>query len=164
MRQRNNPLPSVALLALMLSTGAPVMASSSTSPQEPGPATMGELEALHTRNVILQAKVQSAQLERQLEENQSGNVTPAAPAPVPAVGFTSLPGTPARPPAAGSSRPVVLEINGRDKHLRATLQLPSGQTLIVAPGNHIPGMEPTVRSIQLAGVTLSDGSLLVFGD
>lgn len=163
MRQRNNALPSVALLALMLTTALPVLASPATSPPVPAGVTMGELEELHTRNLILQAKVQGAQLERQLEENTSGSSTASAPVPAAPVGFTSLPATPARP-APGSSRPVVLEINGRDNHLRATLQLPSGQTLIVSPGNRIPGMEPTVRRIQLAGVTLSDGSLLAFGD
>ena len=63
-----------------------------------------------------------------------------------------------------SNRPVVLEINGRDKNLRATLQLQSGQSLVVSPGSRIPGMDSTVKSITLAGVTLSDGTLLAFGD
>jgi len=163
MRQRNDSLPSGTLLALMLSASLPVMASPSTSPQEPTALTMGELEQLHTRNLILQAKVQASQLQRQLDENQSGNTSPVVPAPGPAVGFSSLPAAPAKL-VSGSNRPVVVEINGRDKNLHATLQLPSGQTLVVAPGNRIPGQEQTVKSITLAGVTLSDGTLLVFGD
>lgn len=163
MRQRNNALPSVTLLCLMITAALPAQASESATPPGPAVATMGELEALQTRNILLQAKVQGAQLERQLKENQSTNAPSDIPAPGTVVGYSSLPGQPART-APVNSRPVVLEINGRDKNLRATLQLPSGQTLVVSPGNRIPGLENTVRSITLAGVTLSDGSLLAFGD
>ncbi|WP_052246220.1 type IV pilus biogenesis protein PilP [Leclercia adecarboxylata] len=163
MRLRNNPLLACALLSLMLTAALPVAASTSTSPQEPTALTLGELEELHTRNLLLQAKVQAAQLQRQLDENQSGNKPASTPVPGTAIGYTSLPAQ-SSPVSAGSTRPVVLEVNGRDKNLRATLQLPSGQTLVVAPGNRIPGLEQSVRSISLAGVTLSDGSLLAFGD
>ncbi|WP_164099302.1 type IV pilus biogenesis protein PilP, partial [Serratia marcescens] len=82
----------------------------------------GQLEQLHIRNVILQAEVQGAQLQRQLEENQSSASTPATALPGASFGDTSLPGQPARP-VTMNNRPVVLEINGRDKNLRATLQL-----------------------------------------
>lgn len=167
MHQLNNPLPSVALVtSLLLLPALPAMASQSTSQQVSPGVTMGQLEQLHTRNLILQAQVQGAQLERQLEENQTGNSAATAapvPAPVNAVGYSSLPAVTPRA-AAASHRPVVLEINGRDKNLRATLQLSSGQTLVVGPGNRLPGTEQTVRSISLAGVTLSDGTLLAFGE
>ncbi|WP_254208125.1 type IV pilus biogenesis protein PilP [Lelliottia amnigena] len=163
MRQRNNALPSVTLLCLMIAAALPAQASESATPPGPSVATMGELEALQTRNILLQAKVQAAQLERQLKENLSNNTPSDIPAPGTVVGYSSLPGQPPRT-APVNSRPVVLEINGRDKNLRATLQLSSGQTVVVAPGNRIPGQENTVRSITIAGVTLSDGSLLAFGD
>lgn len=163
MRQRNSVLPSVTLLCLIIAGTLPAQASESASPPGPTVATMGELEALQTRNLLLQAKVQAAQLERQLKENQSGSTASDIPAPGAVIGYSSLPGQPVRT-APVNNRPVVLEINGRDKNLRATLQLPSGQTVVVAPGNRIPGQENTVRSITLAGVTLSDGSLLAFGD
>lgn len=161
MRQQNNVLPAVALLALMMAT-LPVLASPSVSTQDTHVATMGELEELQARNILLQAKVQGAQLQRQLEENQSGGVPAGTPAPGTSVGYTSLPGEPTRL-VSSNTRPVVLEISGRDRQLRATLALPSGQTLVVAPGNHIPGLGQTVKTITLAGVTLSDGSLLAFG-
>lgn len=167
MRQLSNSLPSVALLtSLLLLPALPALASQSTSPQVSPGVTMGQLEQLHTRNLILQAQVQGAQLERQLEENQTGSsAATAAPVtpPVNAVGYSSLPAAAPRAPAV-SHRPVVLEINGRDKNLRATLQLSSGQTLVVGPGNRLPGTEQTVRSISMAGVTLSDGTLLAFGE
>ena len=65
-------------------------------------------------------------------------------------------------PGINNSRAAVLEITGRDKNLKATLQLPSGQTLIVSNGSKITGTELTVKNISLSGVLLSDGSLLTF--
>ncbi|MEG5609524.1 type IV pilus biogenesis protein PilP [Enterobacter hormaechei] len=171
MRQQNNFLRQATIwLLLPVFSSLPALASQSTNQQVSLPdgnqaagVTKGQLEQLHIRNIILQAEVQGAQLQRQLEENQSGGATSAPALPGAIVGDTSLPGQPARSVAV-NNRPVVLEINGRDKNLRATLQLPSGQSLVVSPGNRIPGMESTVRSITLAGVTLSDGTLLAFGD
>ena len=161
MRQQSKFFPSAVLLGLLMIT-LPAGASPVVSPQASPVATKGELEELQIRNILLQAKVQGAQLQRQLEENQSGSASASAPAPGTAIGYTSLPGEPTRL-IAGNTRPVVLEISGRDKQLRATLALPSGQTLVVAPGNRIPGLEHTVKSISLGGVTLSDGSQLAFG-
>lgn len=171
MRQQSNVLRQATLwLLLAVFSSLPAQASQSTDQQVSQPAgnqaagvTKGQLEQLHIRNIILQAEVQGAQLQRQLEENQSGVGTAAPSLPGAIVGDASLPGQPARL-APVNNRPVVLEINGRDKNLRATLQLPSGQSLVVSPGSRIPGVESTVRSITLAGVTLSDGTLLAFGD
>ncbi|WP_096151743.1 type IV pilus biogenesis protein PilP [Enterobacter hormaechei] len=171
MRQQSKFLRQATLWLLLPIFGPlPVQASQSTNQQVSPPAgnvipgvTKGQLEQLHIRNVILQAEVQGAQLQRQLEENQSSVGTPATALPGASFGDTSMPGQPARPVTA-SNRPVVLEINGRDKNLRATLQLQSGLSLVVSPGSRIPGMESTVKSITLAGVTLSDGTLLAFGD
>ena len=146
----------------MLFYTALTQASESTSPLPPPSLTQGQLEQLHTRNILLQAQVQGAQLQRQLAENQTGTGPSVVPAPPNEVGYTSLPGSVTRP-ITSSSRPVVLEISGRDKNLHATLQLASGQTLVVSPGSRLPGIEQTVKSITLAGVTLSDGTLLVFG-
>lgn len=166
MRQQSNFLRQAALwLLLPVFSPLSVQASQSTGQQvsQPAGVTKGQLEQLHIRNIILQAEVQGAQLQRQLEENKSGagSITPALPGTI--VGETSLPGQSART-VPSANRPVVLEINGRDKNLRATLQLPSGQSLVVSPGSRIPGLESTVRRITLAGVTLSDGTLLAFGD
>ncbi|MGS6323940.1 type IV pilus biogenesis protein PilP, partial [Enterobacter hormaechei] len=166
MRQQSNFLRQATLwLLLPVFSPLPVQASQSTNQQvsQPAEVTKGQLEQLHIRNIMLQAEVQGAQLQRQLEENQAGAGTVAPSLPGAIVGETSLPGQPARTVPA-NNRPVVLEINGRDQKLRATLQLPSGQSLVVSPGSRIPGLESTVRSITLAGVTLSDGTLLAFGD
>ncbi|AYY47068.1 type IV pilus biogenesis protein PilP [Citrobacter freundii] len=166
MRQHSNFLRQATLwLLLPVLSPLPVQASQSTNQQvsQPAEVTKGQLEQLHIRNIILQAEVQGAQLQRQLEENQAGAGTIAPSLPGAIAGDTSLPGQPART-VPSNNRPVVLEINGRDQKLRATLQLPSGQSLVVSPGSRIPGLESTVRSITLAGVTLSDGTLLAFGD
>ncbi|MEQ9971434.1 type IV pilus biogenesis protein PilP [Pectobacterium carotovorum] len=163
MLQLNNCRPTTTcLLLLILFYAVQTQASESTSPVSPPSLTQGELEQLHTRNILLQAQVQGAQLQRQLEENRAGTGPSVVPPPPNAVGYTSLPGSVTRS-ITSSSRPVVIEISGRDKNLHATLQLASGQTLVVSPGSQLPGIEQTVKSITLAGVTLSDGTLLVFG-
>ncbi|NWJ78858.1 type IV pilus biogenesis protein PilP [Enterobacter sp. SECR19-1250] len=160
---RHHPsLRPAALLLLALLPSVPVVASESTSLQLSPSVTKGQLEQLHTRNILLQAQVQGAQLERQLEENQTGSASSVIPASPGAGGYATLPGAAARPVVA-NTRPIVLEINGRDRQLKATLQLTSGQTLIVSPGSRLPGTEQTVKSISLTGVMLSDGTLLTFG-
>lgn len=157
----NNATPAAIFIVTMLSASS-LMASESTSPQVSPSVTQGQLEQLHIRNVILQAEVQGAQLQRQLDENQSGTGSAVLPSVPGSTGLTTLPVTSPRP-SSGNGKPVVLEINGRDKNLRATLQLSSGQTLVVSPGSRLPGTEQTVKTITLGGVTLSDGSLLTFG-
>lgn len=154
---RNSIITSVIVLGLQVPLA---LASESTNMDTTYPVTKGELERLHTNNLVLQAQVQAAQLARQLAENK-GEVSPAPQATVTGdVGYTVLPGGMSRP--GNNSRAVVLEVSGRDKNLKATLQLPSGQTLIVSNGSKITGTELTVKNISLSGVLLSDGSLLTF--
>lgn len=160
---RHHPnLRSAALVLLALLPTVPAVASESTSLQLSPSVTKGQLEEIHSRNILLQAQVQGAQLERQLEENTTGSVSSVAPTTPGGGGFSTLPGTATRPVAV-NARPVILEINGRDRQLKATLQLTSGQTLVVSPGSRLPGTEQTVKSVSLAGVMLSDGTLLTFG-
>lgn len=155
---RNSIIASAIVLGLQVPSA---LASESTSMETAYPVTKGELERLHINNLVLQAQVQAAQLARQLAENK-GEVSPAPLATGTGdTGYTTLPGGISRPGTA-SSRAVVLEITGRDKNLKATLQLPSGQTLIVSDGSKITGTNLTVKNISLSGVLLSDGSLLTF--
>lgn len=159
MRLLNSSIASAMMLALHMTSA---QASESTNLQISSPVTQGELELLHTNNLVLQAQVQGAQLARQLAESKTGTSSSlAVTSPTGDVGYTSLPGGGSRP-GINNARATVLEITGRDKNLKATLQLPSGQTLIVSNGSTISGTGLTVKNISLSGVLLSDGSLLTF--
>ncbi len=155
-------LNSVIALSMVLALNIPSSQASESANMGISPSiTQGELEQLHTNNLVLQAQVQGAQLARQLAESNSGTTSSPITSPTGDVGYTSLPGNTNRP-GVNSSRATVLEINGRDRNLKATLQLPSGQTLTVSNGSKISGTELTVKNISLSGVLLSDGSLLTF--
>ncbi|MEI7307108.1 type IV pilus biogenesis protein PilP [Pectobacterium atrosepticum] len=147
----SSAIPIITLLYL-----SPVKANDQTSQIAPS-ATMGQLEELHTKNILLQAKVQGAQLSRQLEENQTGaNSRTQSTVIPPQLGETT------NPLSISRTRPVVLEINGRDRKLQAQLLLSNGQMITVTPGSQIPSSGVTVKSISISGVTLSDGSILTF--
>ncbi|HDN4850017.1 TPA: type IV pilus biogenesis protein PilP [Salmonella enterica subsp. enterica serovar Bovismorbificans] len=137
----------------------------------PGSITQGMLEDVQQKNLLLAAKVQTAQLQRQLEE--AGNDEPVGLKTAPsAVGLmSSVPGTgqPDDPVAsrvkdAGAVRPQVLEISGKDNTLYALLQMPDGSRPEVIRGSRVTIGKATltVSRISLAGVTLSDGSELSF--
>ncbi|EAO0165682.1 type IV pilus biogenesis protein PilP [Salmonella enterica] len=129
------------------------------------------LEQIQQKNLLLAAKVQTAQLQRQLEEAGSdasgsagaiaGTVTPPS---------SSVPGMPGQQDGRGVShsqavaRPQVLEISGKGSVLRALLQLPDGSQPEVTTGSRvvIGKATLTVSRISLSGVTLSDGSELSF--
>lgn len=157
MHQQNKRPIIAALLALMAVSTTPALAMESGEGQTP-PLTKGELERLHINNIILQAQVQGAQLARQLEESSHGTLS---------TGTAESQGMPYGAPGSqngipGGTRPVLIDINGRDNHLRATIRLPSGQTQVVSPGSQLNGTGKTVKSISLTGVTLSDNSQITF--
>ncbi|EAQ6188324.1 type IV pilus biogenesis protein PilP [Salmonella enterica] len=123
--------------------------------------TTGELEAQHNRNILLQAKVQGAQLQKQLEEsdvNQSSDIVSGL------SNVTSLvPSVSEQPtPKNRKELPVIIEINGKDKRLHAVLRMADGRQTNVTTGSQLPGSSVTVKSISLSGVTLSDGTTLTF--
>ncbi|EAO5738922.1 type IV pilus biogenesis protein PilP [Salmonella enterica] len=135
----------------------PELSSATTQPL----VTIGELEAQQNQNILLQAKVQGAQLQKQLD---GSDVDSSMTVPPDAGQLTSsLPSVsgPAqrRPP---TELPVILEINGKDKRLHAVLRLADGRQTRVTTGSSIPGIKVTVKSISLSGVTLSDGTTLTF--
>ncbi|EBX2707285.1 type IV pilus biogenesis protein PilP [Salmonella enterica subsp. enterica serovar Bredeney] len=120
--------------------------------------TDGELEDLQNRNILLEARVRGAQLEKQLEEAAGGSL-PAAVSPGAPAG-TSVTAQAAHRQTQG--HPVVLEISGRDKKLQAILRLADGRQTTVRAGSPLPGTTLTVKSVTPAGVTLSDGTHLTF--
>lgn len=139
----------------------------------PGSITLGMLEQIQQKNLLLAAKVQTAQLQRQLEEagsDASGSAGTGAIAGTVTPSSSSVPGMPGQQDGRGVShsqavaRPQVLEISGKGSALRALLQLPDGSQPEVATGSRVTIGKTTltVSRISLAGVTLSDGSELSF--
>ena len=119
--------------------------------------TIGELEAQQNRNILLQAKVQGAQLEESDVNLSSETVS----------GFSgvtaSLPSVSEQPTSKNRKElPVIMEINGKDKRLHAVLRMADGRQTSVTTGSQLPGTSVTVKSISLSGVTLSDGTTLTF--
>ncbi|EBD0365834.1 type IV pilus biogenesis protein PilP [Salmonella enterica] len=154
---------------------AATAASASTPPvPPPGSITLGMLEQIQQKNLLLAAKVQTAQLQRQLAEAGSESTTSAGTGTVTSPGGmsppSSVPGVPGPQDGSVSSRarafprPQVLEISGKGSALRALLQMPDGSQPEVSAGSRvvIGKSTLTVSRISLSGVTLSDGSELSF--
>ncbi|HBZ9867454.1 TPA: type IV pilus biogenesis protein PilP [Salmonella enterica subsp. houtenae] len=140
--------------------------NSEVVPVSPGDSvTGGQLEELQAKNLLLEAQVQAARLQKELTTAE----TAGANAPVLStsamgmptdMGVTSVQAAPAVTRAPG--RIAVLEVSGRGKNLQATLVFPDGQRSVVQAGSALPGSKLTVKSISLSAVTLSDGQQLTF--
>ncbi|EBM0420213.1 type IV pilus biogenesis protein PilP [Salmonella enterica] len=137
----------------------------------PGSITLGMLEDVQQKNLLLAAKVQTAQLQRQLEEAGSDAQAVVTTAPSAAGLASSAPGTgqpdnlvAPRVKDAGAARPQVLEISGKDNKLYALLQMPDGSRPEVTRGSRVTIGKATltVSRVSLNGITLSDGSELPF--
>lgn len=154
----------------------PVTVSAEAAPPVPpsGSITLGMLEQIQQKNLLLAAKVQTAQLQRQLEEAGSeGTTSTGTGTVIPPGGMppsSSVPGVPGPQDGSASSRaravprPQVLEISGKGSVLRALLQLPDGSQPEVTTGSRvvIGKATLTVSRISLSGITLSDGTELSF--
>ncbi|EBQ4755865.1 type IV pilus biogenesis protein PilP [Salmonella enterica subsp. diarizonae] len=137
----------------------------------PGSITLGMLEDVQQKNLLLAAKVQTAQLQRQLEEAGSDAQAVVTTAPSAAGLASSAPGTgqpdnlvAPRVKDAGAARPQVLEISGKDNKLYALLHMPDGSRPEVTRGSRVTIGKATltVSRVSLNGITLSDGSELPF--
>ncbi len=151
------------------SLAAEVPISTGTDNVTTGNVTIGQLEAIQSRNFLLEQQVQTARLKRQLRESESSASETAA-------STTPLPFIPSRPAGATSdpmpnspgaqkqaSSPVRLqEIYGRGAQLRARLLLAQGGVTEVVAGDQIPGSQVRVTAVTPAAVKLSDGSELSF--
>ena len=163
--RRTNPPPSGLLLSVLLC--GPVLAAT-TGDALPPNVTLGELEAAQARNLILEQKVQTARLEQQLRESQSGQSTdrnylatslqPSAPVMTQPVQSAQTAATSEK--RAGSVR--LQAIYGRDKQLRARIVLPDGGVTEVVKGDQIPGTSKRVTEVTSTLVRLSDNSELSF--
>ncbi|EEJ6503392.1 type IV pilus biogenesis protein PilP [Salmonella enterica subsp. enterica serovar Braenderup] len=133
----------------------------------PGSITLGMLEHIQQKNLLLAAQVQTAQLKRQLEE--AGSDTPAAATIAPSAPGLTVPLHGAELPdstatSRGPGRPQVLEISGKGSALYAVLQMPDGSRPEVTRGSRVTIGKATltVSRVSLSGITLSDGSALPF--
>ncbi|EAO2671219.1 type IV pilus biogenesis protein PilP [Salmonella enterica] len=135
----------------------------------PGSITLGMLEHIQQKNLLLTAQVQTAQLKRQLEE--AGSDTPAvattaqsAPGLMSPSQGAGLPDSTVASRGQGTVRPQVLEISGKDSALYALLQMPDGSRPEVTAGSRVTIGKTTltVSRVSLSGVTFSDGSELSF--
>ncbi|HFG7806550.1 TPA: type IV pilus biogenesis protein PilP [Salmonella enterica subsp. enterica serovar Java] len=154
----------------VVSTAATAAATPPVPP--PGSITLGMLERVQQKNLLLAAQVQTAQLQRQLEEAGSettatsgtavGAQPGATPAPAAVPGMVQDSRETTRTP--GPVRPQVLEISGKGSALHALLQMPDGSRPEVSTGSRVAVGKATltVSRISLTGVTLSDGSELSF--
>lgn len=164
--RRINPARTGLLLSVLLSGPA---LSATTGDVLPPNVTLGELEAAQARNLILEQKVQTARLEQQLRESQSGQSTdrnylatslqPSAPLMTqPAQSQPAA--TSVTEKRAGSVR--LQEIYGRGTQLRARIVLPDGGVTEVVKGDQIPGTSKRVTEVTSTLVRLSDNSELSF--
>lgn len=164
--RRINPARAGLLLSVLLCEPA---LSVTTSDALPPNITLGELEAAQARNLILEQKVQTARLEQQLRESQSGQSTDRnylATSQQPSAPFMTQPV--ASQPAVPSSTEKrasgvrLQEIYGRGTQLRARIVLPDGGVTEVAKGDQIPGTSKRVSEVTSTLVHLSDNSELSF--
>ncbi|UUE35823.1 type IV pilus biogenesis protein PilP [Pectobacterium aroidearum] len=162
---------SLALLCLMVAASVYAESEIATGETESSNSlvTVGQLEDVQARNLLLAAQVESAKLQRMLKESQS-------PLPLPLV---LPPGTtpyqvPIAPMAATmpiptgqsttekTSKPVLLETYGDGKTMFARIRLASGNVIEMAKGDRLPGTTSSISAITDSSVTLSDGSQLSF--
>ncbi|HFE7523922.1 type IV pilus biogenesis protein PilP [Salmonella enterica] len=171
--QESGSLALVAEETVQLESSVPQTSVTDDMPPlaPPGSITLGMLEDVQQKNLLLAAKVQTAQLQRQLEDAGSDAQAVVTTAPSAAGLASSAPGTgqpdnlvAPRVKDAGAARPQVLEISGKDNKLYALLQMPDGSRPEVTRGSRVTIGKATltVSRVSLNGITLSDGSELPF--
>ena len=164
--RRINPARTGLLLSVLLSGPA---LSATTGDALPPNVTLGELEAAQARNLILEQKVQTARLEQQLRESQSGQSTDRnylATATQPAMPLMAQTAPSQQTVSAGTEKRAgsvrLQEIYGRGTQLRARIVLPDGGVTEVVKGDQIPGTSKRVTEVTSTLVRLSDNSELSF--
>lgn len=175
---RNNPAARFRLLCLTFFISGVATAAEPSTESPVGPetdnVTIGQLEAAQAKNLLLEQKVQTARLQRQLRDSENGALTdaPVMTSPFPPAGnspvFSPAPAPVAQSRAAAPvttepGRVRLQEIYGRGSNeLRARISLPHGGVTEIRKGDQIPGTHQRVESISADAVRLSDGSELSF--
>ncbi|HEY3591481.1 MAG TPA: type IV pilus biogenesis protein PilP [Buttiauxella sp.] len=164
-----NPACRLWLLGILAAFSQQSLATESPVTADADNVTIGQLEAIQSRNFLLEQQVQTARLTRQLRENETQESEVAsAPAPLPFIPSGTLSTgeahqAPGIPIMKRDLVPVRLqEIYGRGTQLHARLLLPQGGIMEVSAGDPLPGGKLTVKSVTLNAVKLSDGTELSF--
>ncbi|KGA36293.1 hypothetical protein KU74_07470 [Pectobacterium brasiliense] len=165
---RRNSRNSLALLCLIVAASA--YAESDMATEEAASSnslvTVGQLEAVQARNLLLAAQVESAKLQRMLKESQSPLPLMVPPGttpyqvPLAPVTTTTLAGQSA---TEKTGKPVLLETYGDGKTMFARIRLVNGNVIEMAKGDRLPGTTFSISAITDSSVKLSDGSQLSFG-
>lgn len=164
--RRINPAGTGLLLSALFCGQAVATVTSDALPPN---VTLGELEAAQARNLILEQKVQTARLEQQLRESQSGQSTDRnylSTAAQPAMPLMAHPAPSQQTASAVGEKRTggvrLQEIYGRGSQLRARIVLPDGGVTEVAKGDQLPGTSKRVTEVTSTIVRLSDNSELSF--
>lgn len=154
---KNNPVCLLLLLVIWVGSVKATRDQTLAKTAVTSNVTVGQLESIQQKNMLLEAQVHTARLQRQLRENGRG---------VLAVGGNVLSSD---PPIAGSavssSRGATLqleEIYGRGHVLLARLRLTAGGVVEVRQGDRLPGSSLKVTAITDSVVKLSDGTVMSF--
>ncbi|MCY9848936.1 type IV pilus biogenesis protein PilP [Pectobacterium jejuense] len=158
---------SLALLCLMVAASAYAESEIATGETESSNSlvTVGQLEDVQARNLLLAAQVESAKLQRMLKESQSPLPLIVPPGTTPyqvpiAPMAATMPAGQSAPEKV--SKPVLLETYGDGKTMFARIRLASGNVIEMAKGDRLPGTTSSISAITDSSVTLSDGSQLSF--
>lgn len=172
--QKVNPIHLLCLCGFLAVLSQPSVAAEASGETVADNITLGQLEAIQSRNFLLEQQVQTARLTKQLRESETQNL--GGQVANPQVQMPFIPGSPV-PGAHMSSgqqteslqvtkrmlEPVRLqEIYGKGAQLRARIFLPQGGVTEVVNGDLLPGSKLRVISISATSVGLSDGSELSF--
>lgn len=160
-----NPISRCWLFCIIAVFSQQSLATDSPVTTDAENVTIGQLEAIQSRNFLLEQQVQTARLTRQLRESQSES--PVSQAVNPPVAIPFIPGAEQQAESGlvpGNVRGAVRlqEIYGRGAQLRARIVLSQGSVTEVSAGDPLPGSKLTVKSITLNAVKLSDGTELSF--
>ncbi|MFQ6245936.1 type IV pilus biogenesis protein PilP [Yersinia enterocolitica] len=154
---KNNPVGLLLLLVIWVGSVKATSDQTLAKTAVTSNVTVGQLESIQQKNMLLEAQLHTARLQRQLHENGRGTL--------PVDGNVTSPWQ-ANPPIAASS-PLgatlqLEEIYGRGHVLLARLRLTAGGVVEVRQGDRLPGSPLKVTAITDSVVKLSDGTVMSF--
>lgn len=166
-----NPTCRIWLLGILAVCSQQSLAAEGVASADADNVTIGQLEAIQSRNFLLEQQVQTARLTRQLRESQNESPVSQTAGTTPTVPFIPsgpLPQSSGQGTANGGAHKTapaavrLQEIYGRGAQLRARIILPQGGVTEVSAGDLLPGSSLSVKSVTLNAVKLSDGTELSF--
>ncbi|MFV8760800.1 type IV pilus biogenesis protein PilP [Yersinia enterocolitica] len=157
---KNNPVCLLLLLVIWVGSVKATRDQTLAKTAVTSNVIVGQLESIQQKNMLLEAQLHTARLQRQLRENGREAL---------AVGGNVLSSGQANSPiacsAVSSPRGATLqleEIYGRGHVLLARLRLTAGGVVEVRQGDRLPGSSLKVTAITDSVVKLSDGTVMSF--